>query len=401
MAHGGGRPERGPSGVCQTERMTPPTVLVAHPGAELYGSDRVLLDSVIGFVGSGARVVVSLPGEGPLADALRTAGATVTIGDAFVLRKRLMRPSGWGELLRTGWRGSRSAWRLIGRTRPDVIYVSTITLPVWPVLARLRRVPVALHVHEGEASAGRATKAVLYGPALFARRILVNSTFSLDVMTSAYRRLGARSRVVANAVPGPEAPAAPRVELEGGPRVLFVGRLSPRKGPDLVVDAIRILAERGVAASLEIVGSAFEGYEDYVRAMEQAIAAAGLDDRIALRGFHSDIWGFLDRNDVLVVPSRLDEPFGNTAVEGVLAARPVIVSDTSGLREATADIETAVRVEPGSATAIADALLAMIDGWPGLRDAVEGSRRIATERHSPAEYQRSVAEIVTALSRRS
>ncbi|PZU45679.1 MAG: glycosyl transferase family 1 [Microbacterium sp.] len=380
--------------------MSSPTVLVAHPGAEMYGSDRVLLDSVVGLVGSGARVVVALPGEGPLADALRTSGATVTVADAFVLRKRLMRPSGWGELLRTGWRGLRSAWRLIGQTRPDVVYVSTITLPVWPVLARLRRVPVALHVHEGEASAGRVTKAVLYAPALFARRILVNSTFSLNVMTSAYRRLGGRSVVVANAVPGPDRPTPPRAELDGGLRVLFVGRLSPRKGPDLVVDAVRLLAERGVTASLEIVGSAFEGYEDYVRAMEQSIAAADLEDRVALRGFHADIWGFLSDNDVLVVPSRLDEPFGNTAVEGVLAARPVVVSDTSGLREATAGIDTALRVQPDSATAIADALLSMIERWPHLRDRVEASRRLAAERHAPAAYQRRVAELITGLSAR-
>ena len=380
--------------------MTSPTVLVAHPGAEMYGSDRVLLDSVIGFVGAGARVVVALPGDGPLADALRAAGATVTVTDAFVLRKRLVRPSGWGELIRTGWRGSRAAWRLIGRTKPDAIYVSTITLPVWPVLARLRRVRVALHVHEGEASAGRLTKAVLYAPALFAHRILVNSTFSLNVMTSAYRRLGSRSTVVANAVPGPENPSSPRPGLVGGLRVLFVGRLSPRKGPDLVIDAIRILAEQNVMASLDIVGSAFEGYEDYVRAMEEAITTSGLEEEVSMRGFHSDIWGFLDANDVLVVPSRLDEPFGNTAVEGVLAARPVIVSDTSGLREATAGIETAARVEPGSASAIADALLSMIERWPQLRERVETSRQIAARRHSPAQYQRHVAELVTTLATR-
>ncbi len=37
------------------------TVLFAHPMAELYGSDRVLLESVIGVVQSGGRAVVVLP----------------------------------------------------------------------------------------------------------------------------------------------------------------------------------------------------------------------------------------------------------------------------------------------------------------------------------------------------
>lgn len=374
--------------------MTPLTILVAHPGAELYGSDRVLLDSVIGFVDAGARVVVVLPADGPLAGALREAGAEVTAAPAFVLRKRLMRPSGWGELLSTGWRGSRTAWKALRGIRPDVLYVSTITLPLWPILARLRRVPVALHVHEGEASAGRLTKWVLYAPALFAQRILVNSAFSLDVMTSAYKRLARRAVIVPNAVPGPREPGAPRDRLEGGLRVLFVGRLSPRKGADLVIDAVRILDERGQPASLEIVGSVFEGYEPYEQSLRDAIAAAALGERIALRGFHPDIWGFLERSDVLVVPSRLDEPFGNTAVEGVLAERPVIVSDTSGLREATAGIETAQRVTPDSAEAIADALEQICAEWDTTRQRVAAARELAQQRHSPQSYQRRVAELV-------
>jgi glycosyltransferase involved in cell wall biosynthesis len=380
--------------------MTSPTVLVAHPGAELYGSDRVLLDSVIGFVAAGSRTVVVLPHEGPLGEELRSAGAEVVVAPAFVLRKRLMRPSGWGELLSTGWRGATSAWRTIGRVRPGVLYVSTITLPIWPVFGRLRRVPVALHVHEGEASAGRMTKAVLYGPALAAKRILVNSSFSLRVMTSAYKRLAGRSVVVLNAVPGPGVPSAPRPELDGGLRVLFLGRLSPRKGADLAVDAIRLLEERGIRASLDIVGSVFEGYEWYEADLQRQIADAGLEDRVTLHGFHSDIWGFLQGSDVLVVPSRLDEPFGNTAVEGILAGRPVIASDTSGLREATADIQTAWRVTAGSPEALTDALAEVVERWPDVRNGVGRSRDTAADRHSPKRYQERVAELVTSLARR-
>ncbi|MCW3492768.1 glycosyltransferase family 4 protein [Microbacterium sp. SSM24] len=375
--------------------MTSSTVLVAHPGSELYGSDRVLLDSVIGLVHSGERVVVTLPEGGPLQDALHAAGAEVVVAPAFVLRKRLMRPAGWGELVRTGWNGARAAWTLLSGTRPATLYVSTITLPLWPLLGRLRRVPVVLHVHEGEASAGRLTKAVLYAPALAANRILVNSSFSSAVMTSTYGRLGSRAEVVLNAVPGPPSPSAPREEISDGLRVLFVGRLSPRKGADLAVEAVRLLDERGIRTTLDIVGSTFEGYEPYEESLREAIESSGLGDRVTLHGFQTDIWGFLDRADVLVVPSRLDEPFGNTAVEGILAARPVIASDTSGLREATDGIRTAWRVTPDSASAIADALVDVAERWPDVRGQVEESRSIAAERHSPQRYQTRVAELVT------
>lgn len=370
------------------------TVLVAHPGSELYGSDRVLLDSVIGLLRSDARVIVTLPGDGPIAGALRDSGAEVIIAPAFVLRKRLMRPSGWAEFIRTGWAGARSAWTILRATRPDALYVSTITLPLWPLAGRMRRVPVVLHVHEGEASAGRLTKTVLYAPALAADRIVVNSSFSSAVMTSTYPQLSSRAEVVLNAVPGPPEAAEPREDIADGLRVLFVGRLSPRKGADLVVEAVRLLDERGVRTTLDVVGSTFEGYEPYEEGLRVAIDEAGLGERVVLHGFQPDLWGFLERADVLVVPSRLDEPFGNTAVEGILAARPVIASDTSGLREATADVATAWRVAPGSAAAIADALVDIAGRWPDVRGQVEASRRAAAERHSPERYQDTVAWIV-------
>ena len=41
-------------------------VLVAYPGAEVYGSDRVVLERVIAMVGAGATVEVAVPEAGPV-----------------------------------------------------------------------------------------------------------------------------------------------------------------------------------------------------------------------------------------------------------------------------------------------------------------------------------------------
>ena len=54
-------------------------VLVAHPGAELYGSDRVVLESVVAIVNAGAIVDVTVPETGPLIEELRRAGARVVV----------------------------------------------------------------------------------------------------------------------------------------------------------------------------------------------------------------------------------------------------------------------------------------------------------------------------------
>ena len=107
----------------------------------------------------------------------------------------------------------------------------------------------------------RLVKRVLYLPALFAQRILINSRFSLEVMTSVYPGLASRTEIVPNPVPSPPAPQRAREALGDTLRVLYVGRLSPRKGVDVLLDAVAGLLDRGQHTTLDIVGSAFSGYE--------------------------------------------------------------------------------------------------------------------------------------------
>jgi Glycosyltransferase len=371
------------------------TALFAHPGAELFGSDRMVIESVAGSVAAGLRTVVALPSTGPLVDDLRRAGAEVVIVPMLVLRKALLKPRGWGTLIRDTLRGWGSARRLLRKVRPDVVYVNTITIPQWTLAARLSGVPAVSHVHEAEASGNRLVNAVLYAPHTLAAAVLVNSEFSRGTITRSNRRLGERAQVVYNGVVAPASPRPPRPSIEGPLRVLYLGRLSPRKGPDLLIDVTARLAERGIRVDVDLVGSVFDGYEWYEQELRERIDAAGLHDRVRLHGFHTDIWPFLDDADVLVVPSRVDEPFGNTAVEGVLALRPVVASDTSGLREATAGHPTTFLVRPDDAGAIADALAEITVRWGELTAQVEESAARATARHAPEAYRRRIAEALT------
>ncbi|MGO4489897.1 glycosyltransferase [Microbacterium sp. 2RAF4] len=366
-----------------------PTVLLVHPGAEMFGSDRMLLESAIGLVESGARVVVALPSSGLLVNELRAAGAEVVILPMLVLRKVLLTPRGLPRLFRDTFRGLGAAWRLIGRLRPDVVYVSTIIIPEWPLIARLRGVRTVSHVHEAEASGNKIVNALLYSPHLASHQSLVNSRFSLDTIRAALPALARRSHVVYNGVASPPHPISPRPRTEGPLRVLYIGRLSPRKGPDLVIAAASRLHSAGRAVEVTLLGAVFEGYEWFERDLRSQAAEAGIT--VDFAGFHTDIWPFLEKADVLLVPSRVDEPFGNTAVEGVLALRPVIASDSSGLREAAGGYGTAALVAAGDAEAIASALTDIDARWDEIVSTVADSRAEALRRHAPSVYRSSIS----------
>lgn len=376
------------------------TILVAHPSSELYGSDRVMLETVSALVGDGWRVVVTLPGDGPLVAEVRARGALVELCPSPVLRKSVLRPAGFVRFVRTSASATVRGGSLLRRERPALVYVNTITVPLWAVLARARRIPTITHVHEGEASASLLMRRVLALPLLLSQTLVVNSRFSRSVVAGSFRTLGTRSEVVYNAVPGPQRRAPLRGRIFGALRVTYIGRLSPRKGVDVAIDAVAQLRDRGIPADLDVVGSVFPGYEWYERSLTDLVAARSLDDRVRFHGFQPSVWDIVGGGDIVVVPSRVDEPFGNTAVEAILAGRPVIASATSGLLEATAGYRTATTVRPDDATALADALAEALDGWDGTAETITADTAEAQTRHSVEAYRARIATIVRSFARR-
>jgi len=374
------------------------TVLVAHPGAELYGSDRVLLESVSALVADGWRVVVAVPVGGPLLAAMAGRGAETVLCPTPVLRKSALRPRGMLRLLAATVSGWAAGWRLLSRERPAALYVNTMTVPLWPLLGRVRRVPVLTHVHEGEASASRLMRSILALPLFLSTSIIANSEFSRGVLADSFSRLGRRTRVVYNGVPGPPEPRTARARLDSPVMVTYIGRLSPRKGVDVAIDAIALLSARGVDARLDVVGGVFPGYEWYEAQLREQVKRRQLDRRVLFHGFTPSIWELVGAGDLVIVPSRADEPFGDTAIEAILSGRPVVASATSGLLEATAGYETALMVAPGDPTALADGVQAAIEHWGSSRAATVTDIETARRRHAPEVYRKSIAGIVRSLT---
>ncbi|WP_372966772.1 glycosyltransferase [Microbacterium sp.] len=372
--------------------------LLVHAGWELFGSDRMLLESAIGLRQAGERVVVALPESGPLVPRLQAAGVEVLIPPTFVLRKSALRPRNWLRTVRDVIRGSVAAVTIVRRLRPRALYVSTIVLPLWPVIGRLLRVPTVTHVHEAEASAARVVNLVLYAPHLASHRLIVNSEFTLRTVGDSIPALARRSTVIPNGVASPTDVPSARVRLDGF-RVVYVGRISHRKGPDVALEAVAMLRERGVDATLQLIGAVFAGNEAFGHELTAQIAAHGLQDHVVHHGFRADIWPVLADADAIVVPSRQDESFGNTAVEGILAARPVVVSDIPGLREAVGEYDSALFVEGGDAHQLAEALVRIVDDWSTFVARAEADRSAAVRRFAPEAYRRSVAEFMQSAAR--
>lgn len=362
------------------------TVLLTNPGSELYGADRMALESVRALRREGYRVVVTVPEDGPLCPPLIEAGASIELCQTPILRKKYLSMGGILLLLRDAASALPGSVRLLRRSAADVVIVNTITSPLWLPLARIMGRRVACHVHEAEGSANPAIKRLLYLPLFFADRIVINSDFALSVLTDASPHLARRANVVHNAVAGPRAASAPRTELTGRIRLLFMGRLSARKGPHVAIEAVRRLVDHGLDVHLTVLGAVFDGNDDYLEQLHDLVREGGLSDRVSLAGFQPSIWPEVEKCDIVLIPSTVDEPFGNTAVEASLGARPLVVSDIAGLQEASSQANSVVRVPPQDADAIASAVEEIHDAWSdfasmAVRDAQRVSEYFSSDRY--------------------
>jgi phosphatidylinositol alpha-1,6-mannosyltransferase len=164
------------------------------------------------------------------------------------------------------------------------------------------------------------------------------------------------------------APPAAHGEAGGGPRLVFVGRLVPRKGAAWFVrEVLPALVRTFPSLRLTIVG---EGPER--GAIERAARERGVFGSIAFAGAASDEvkWSLLAECDAVVVPNVPVvgdvEGFGIVAIEAGASGKPVFAADLEGLREAVADGVSGWRLPPGDAKAWTHAMIGRLDDRAAL-----------------------------------
>ena len=134
--------------------------------------------------------------------------------------------------------------------------------------------------------------------------------------------------------------------------VVFVGRLVPEKGVQVLLDAVPKVLRRCHDAKFIVVGSG--PHEDELRRIASSL---GVGEKVQFTGYvdiatKNTLLGWAE---AVVIPS-LYEPFGIVALEAMGSEVPVIASATGGLTEVINDRVDGLLVPPGNAEALASAI---------------------------------------------
>jgi len=168
--------------------------------------------------------------------------------------------------------------------------------------------------------------------------------------------------------PGDRAEARRRLDLDGHPLLLWVGRIAPIKGLDTLLDAVARLSESGQDMRLLVVGGdTDERTSGHETSLRQRIERLGLGDSVRFLGPQPQgvLPLYYAASDVTVLPSYY-ESFGMVALEAMACGSPVIASRVGGLVTTVRDGVTGFLVPDGDVEALAERIETLV-GDPELR----------------------------------
>jgi glycosyltransferase involved in cell wall biosynthesis len=274
--------------------------------------------------------------------------------------------------------------RVFADAAPDVVHVNlTWPLASWHAqlaLVTVRAPVVVLHEHLPNPfrhRAYRVVKRVLSSRADCHVVVSVAAADRLAEVTGLARR---RLIVVPNGVEAPENGLVGRPR-SGPPMVVSIGRFTPQKGFDVLVQALPLVP----AAELRVVGARTV---DESEALERLAVACGVGNRVRVLPWTDRLHDVLAEADVVAIASRA-EAAQLVLLEALAAGLPVVSTRVGSAEEVLGRLDERLLVPVEDAEALAGALRLVLSD-PTLRDdiGVRGRRLVLHEYTTAAVCRR-------------
>ncbi|MEH6404881.1 MAG: glycosyltransferase family 4 protein [Sneathiella sp.] len=140
---------------------------------------------------------------------------------------------------------------------------------------------------------------------------------------------------------------------DGVPIVMLPGRLTRLKGHELLIKALAQVETQNFLALFVGGGSGREGYR---KELNNLIIETGLEGKVQIKDYCSDMPAAMMLADVMVSATQVPEGFGRVSVEAQAMGRPIIATAHGGSLETVVDGETGWLVPVDDVQAMADAL---------------------------------------------
>lgn len=275
---------------------------------------------------------------------------------------------------------------LVEKIRPDVIHAHwLIPQGFWSTLIKkFFKIPVIITAHGADVFSLRTPVAIK------AKKWIVNNADRIVTVSSAlasvlcadtqrHRQPDIIPMGVDATLFSPEKKNDVIRELYGihGPFLLFVGRLTEKKGVRYLIDAMSLVVNRFPEAKLLIVG-----HGELARELQDQVRLRGLEEVVLFVGgvANAQLPPYYATADIFIGPSVQvkggdTEGFGLTFVEAIMSGCLVIGTRVGGVEDIIEDGQTGFLAPPGDAILLAEKILYLIEKSDKYRGSMAQARR--------------------------
>jgi glycosyltransferase involved in cell wall biosynthesis len=172
-----------------------------------------------------------------------------------------------------------------------------------------------------------------------------------------------------------------------------VGRLSPEKGFEYLISAIREVVNVYPRTKVLIVGA---GDEKYRLSLQEKVKDLELSSHIIFVGFYDDIPHILRCMDIFSLPS-LSEGFNRSLLEAMACGLPVVATDVGGNVEIIKDGVNGLLVPPSKPRALASAITELLKDKEKIRKMGLEGRRIVEEDFSIEKNEKKIEKLYSQI----
>ena len=382
-------------------------VLIINQSAELYGSDKALLELIEAFPENFVPIVV-LHEEGLLKIILEKMGVQVIKTSVIKVKRGILKPAFFFRLPFEIFKSFQVIRKSLNGKKIELIHSNATSVFIGAFYGFFFRIPHLWHVHEIIEKPKKIAKIYPYLINFFSTKVIFNSVATSEHFVKILKKINQKSTIIHN---GQKRDICLATEQEIkkiknsfnsniNEKIVIglIGRISAIKGQHLALDSFSLLIKKYSNIHLVFIGSSVKGKEEYINNLYQKIEQLNLEEHVSFIEFQENIWQYYDSIDIIVVPSTEKESFGLVATEAMLSKKPVVAANHGGLSEILVDNETGFFFEPNNAEDLYIKLELLVQNKK-LRDlfGTNGFKRVI-ENFSAKKYVSSIEKIYVELT---
>lgn len=326
-------------------------ILFIHSSADLYGSDRALVNIVKYIDKKKYKIFVLVPSDGPLvAELNQISNVDVEIGELAVLRRKNMSFSGMLRYIKEFKRSCSYLKKYLRNNQIDIVYTNTSVVICGAFMAKRLKIKNIWHIREIIKN-DFENKFISRVVNRLADIIVVNSRTTGEALKVSKEKI----RLVYDAVEDKKDEVIVKTPHDNFV-VGMAGRINRWKGQKVFVDAAAIVHEHYPDVMFEIAGSVYKGEEYLKEDLQAYIVEKGLENIVLLLGHIDNMDNFYKNLDLFILPSIQPEPFGLVVIEAMEFCIPVIATNHGGPVEIIDNKKDGYLVEPFNSEELASTI---------------------------------------------